>query len=427
MRIGLDKTFIALQSQNYRRYFVANSISSLGTWMQRLGMSWLVYRLTDSASWLGVMTFFGWFSSFLLMPWAGAMLDSGSRRKILVASQLLGFAQAAFLAIMTHTGLVTVNWLLFLSVLLGLVNAFDMPGRHSFVSDMIDEKKMLANAIALNSISFNMARLLGPALAGIVVAKLGEAPCFMMNSLSFVPMAWVLFRMKLASEAADAADSESFRTRIIEGFRYSATHPVILPAFMLISVMSLMGMSIQMVLMPVIADRHLGGDAATLGYLTSAMGLGAVLGALSLALRKKIDGIELLPPAAFGFYGLFTVFLAYSRSLSVALVLCALMGICIVSGWSASNTLLQTVAEKRMMSRVMSIYMMCFSGMSPIGSLFMGWFSTYTSTSSAMVLGGISCSAASVLYLIFRRGALCSETETETLAVEPSDDADRQK
>jgi MFS family permease len=413
MRGGLKNTFIALQSRNYRRYFVANSISSLGTWMQRLGMSWLVYRITDSANWLGVITFFSWFSSFLLMPWAGAILDSGPRRKILSASQLIGFTQAMFLAIMTQTGHITVYWLLFLSVLLGFVNAFDMPGRHSFISDMVEDKKMLANAIALNSISFNLARLVGPALAGIVVAALGEAPCFLMNSLSFLPMAWVLFRMKLVSEGNEKGAEESFSKRIIEGFRYSATHPVILPAFVLISVMSLMGMSVQMVLLPVIADRHLGGDAATLGYLTSAMGLGAVIGALSLALRKNVDGIELLPPVAFGIYGLITVFLAYSRSLSVSLFWCALMGGCIVSGWAASNTLLQMVSEKRMMSRVMSIYMMCFSGMSPVGSLFMGWFSTYTTTSDAMVLGGLSCSAAAVLYLLLRGRALLTSPDPQ--------------
>ncbi len=409
MRISLENTFIALQSSNYRRYFVANSISSLGTWMQRLGMSWLVYRITDSAGWLGVITFFSWFSSFLIMPWAGVMLVSGPRRKILAASQILGFIQALFLAIMTQTGYITVNWLLFLSVLLGFVNAFDMPGRHSFISDMVEDKKMLANAIALNSISFNLARLVGPALAGLVVAVLGEAPCFLINSLSFLPMAWVLFSMKLLLEGGENASRESFSRRIVEGFRYSATHPVILPVFLLISVMSLMGMSVQMVLMPVIAAKHLGGDAATLGYLTSGIGVGAVIGALMLALRKKIEGIEVLPPAAFGLYGLFTVFLAYSRSMSISLVLCALMGFCIVSGWAASNTLLQTVAEKRMMSRVMSIYMMCFSGMSPIGSLFMGWFSTYTTTSDAMVVGGLSCSAAALLYLLLRGRALLAE------------------
>ncbi|EKD84361.1 MAG: major facilitator superfamily MFS_1 [uncultured bacterium] len=415
MRINLEQTFVALQSPNYRRYFVANSISSLGTWMQRLGMSWLVYKLTGSASWLGIVTFFGWFSSFLLMPWAGALLDSGPRRKILVASQILGFTQAMVLAVMTYTGVITVNWLLLLSIMLGLVNAFDMPGRHSFVSDMVEDKKMMANAIALNSISFNLARLIGPALAGIVVAKLGEAPCFLMNSLSFVPMAWVLFRMHIASEAGEHKPDESFRTRIIEGFRYSATHPVILPAFLLISVMSLMGMPVQMVLMPIIADQHLGGDAATLGYLTSAMGFGAVIGALSLALRKKVEGVEKIVPVAFGLYGLFTVILAFSRNQAVSFLLCGLMGTCIVSGWSASNTLLQTVAEKRMMSRVMSIYMMCFSGMSPIGSLVMGWFSTYTTTSAAMIVGGTSCFASSVIYMIYRRCAPLSGEKVFTV------------
>jgi len=414
MRGSLKNTFIALQSGNYRRYFVANSISSLGTWMQRLGMSWLVYRLTDSAGWLGVITFFSWFSSFLLMPWAGAMLDSGPRRKILSASQVLGFAQAMVLAVMTQTGHITVNWILFLSMLLGFVNAFDMPGRHSFISDMIEDKKMLANAIALNSISFNLARLVGPGLAGIVVAGLGEAPCFLMNSLSFLPMAWVLYRMRLQSEGGDKGPAESFTKRIIEGFRYAAGHPVILPAFILISVMSLMGMSVQMVLMPVIADKHLGGDAATLGYLTSAMGLGAVAGALFLALRKNIEGIEKFPPAAFGFYGLLTVMLAYSRSLPVSLIICIFMGSCIVSGCAASNTLLQMSSEKRMLSRVMSIYMMCFSGMSPVGSLFMGWFSTYTSTSTAMVLGGLSCSSAAIIYLLLRRRVMLNSPNPQS-------------
>jgi MFS family permease len=213
-------------------------------------------------------------------------------------------------------------------------------------------------------------------------------------------MAWVLSRMTLEREPSAVENSESFSTRIKEGFRYAATHSLLFPAFILISVVSLMGMSMQMVLLPVIADRHLGGDAATLGYLTSAMGLGAVVGALGLALRKTTEGIEKLPPTAFGLYGLLSILLAYTRTLSTALFLCALMGICIVFGWSSSNTLLQTISEKRMLSRVMSIYMMCFSGMSPVGGLFMGWFSTNTTTSTAMVTGGLFCSLAAVIFLV---------------------------
>ncbi len=387
----MSETFIALRAPHYRRYFVANTISSMGTWMQRLGMSWLVYRLTGSANWLGIITFTSWFSSFLLMPWAGVLLDSGRRRQILVYSQLLGFFQAMVLALMTLSGHITVEWVLVLSLLLGLTNAFDMPGRHSFVSDMFADRRLLANAIALNSTGFNLARMVGPALAGVIVAKYGEGPCFLINSLSFLPFAWVLATMHLEAENKPAASNESFLTRIYQGFHYSRRHNIIFPFLILLAVASFMGMSVHMVLFPIIADRMLGGGAKTLGWLTGAMGFGAIFGALGLAARQKLEGLQRLPTAAFAVYGLATIALAYSRTMPVAMLICGIMGVCIVLGWSSSNTLLQSIADKDKISRVMSIYMMAFSGMSPFGSLFMGWFSTATSTESAMVVGGISC------------------------------------
>lgn len=400
MSISVKDTFRALQVANYRNYFFANGISSLGTWMQRLGMSWLVYRLTNSANWLGIITFTGWFSSFLLMPWAGAMLDTGSRRKILVLSQVLGFVQAIILALMTIYGTIDVVWVLLLSLVLGVVNAFDMPGRHSFVSDMITDKKLLANAIALNSIGFNLARLVGPALAGLIVAKYGEGPCFLLNAFSFLPFAWVLSRMDISEDRNPDKKQESFYVRIIEGFRYSIDQRLIFQTFLLLSTASFMGMSVHMVLFPIIADRQLGGGAVTLGYLSAAMGLGAVVGALWLASLRTVDGLYKLPPIAFGVYGVLIAALAYTNDLRIALLICAVLGVCIVFGWSVSNTLIQTIAAKEKLSRVMSIYMMCFSGMSPVGSLFMGWFSTYAGTPAAMLVGGGSCVLASAYYMI---------------------------
>jgi len=415
MSINYSETFKAMQVRDYRRYFWANGISSLGTWMQRLGMSWLVYRLTDSANWLGVITFTGWFSSFLLMPWAGAMLDGGSRRQILVLSQLLGFLQAFVLALMTIYGTIDITWLVILSLMLGIVNAFDMPGRHSFVSDIVPDKKVLANAIALNSTGFNLARLVGPALAGLIVAKWGEGPCFLLNSLSFLPFAWVLHTIKPVEQEASSGKSESFRTRIIEGFRYSAQHRLIFQTFILLSTASFMGMSIHMVLFPIIADRQLGGGAVTLGYLSAAMGLGAVVGALVLASRRSLEGMEKLPPVAFGIYGLMTALLSQTSSLLMALAITSVMGACIVFGWSASNTLLQTIAAKDKLSRVMSIYMMCFSGMSPIGSLFMGWFSTHTSTALAMITGGGSCMLAALYFIKSTRSVVVDLSDSESV------------
>lgn len=389
-----SETFIAFEAPHYRRYFVSNTISSFGTWMQRLGISWLVYRLTNSANWLGIITFAGWFSSFLLMPYAGALLDGGRRRQILVFSQLLGFAQAMVMAVMTFTNTIDVYWILFLSVLLGMTNAFDMPGRHTFISDMFNDKRRLANAIALNSTGFNMARMVGPALAGIIVASYGEGVCFLLNSLSFLPFAWVLATIHLEGESADRNGkglSESFSRRIVEGLRYSFGHPLIFPMLILLSVSSFMGMSVHMVLFPIIADRMLGGGAATLGYLTGAMGFGAIFAALGLASRRRLEGIQRLPPAAFGVYGIATIALAYCSSLKMALPFAALMGACIVFGWSSSNTLLQTISDKDKISRVMSLSMMSFSGMSPAGGLFMGWFSTATTTQTAMIVGGVFC------------------------------------
>ncbi len=400
MKARFTDIFIAFEAAHYRRYFVANTISSFGTWMQRLGISWLVYRLTDSANWLAVITFVGWFSSFLLMPYAGAVLDGGRRRQILVASQIIGFSQAMVMALLTFSGDINVWWVLFLSLLLGMTNAFDMPGRQSFINEMFDDGRMLANAIAMNSTGFNMARMVGPAIAGLIVATWGEGVCFLINSLSFIPFAWVLASMHLPDENAgnrsQARADENFRTRIIEGLRYSRRHNLINPMLMLLAVSSFMGMSVHMVLFPVIADRMLGGGATTLGYLTGAMGFGAILAALGLAARRRLDGIQRLPPAAFAVYGIAAIALAHCRSLWAAMPFAAFMGACIVLGWSSSNTLLQTITERDKISRVMSLSSMSFTGMSPIGGLFMGWLATRTSTETAIQVGGIFCIVAAL-------------------------------
>jgi predicted MFS family arabinose efflux permease len=205
--------------------------------------------------------------------------------------------------------------------------------------------------------------------------------------------------MQLNEEVLPKNGNESFMQKILEGFRYSAANKLILHSFILLSTASFMGMSVHMVLFPVIADRQIGGGAETLGYLTAAMGLGAIFGALALASRRSVKGLERLPAVAFGVYGVMTGLLALTSSLHTALFISAIMGVCIVFGWSASNTLLQVITAKEKLSRVMSIYMMSFSGMSPIGSLFMGWFSTRCGTPVAMIFGGGSCLVAALYFL----------------------------
>jgi MFS family permease len=378
--------FVAFTLKEYKYFFVVNGISMIGTWMQRLAMSWLVYRITESATWLGVVNFAGWFTAFLVMPWAGVFLDTFSRRKLLAFAQIIGFLQAIALAVLTFSGNIEVWQIMALSVGLGVVNGFDMPGRHAFVSDLVTEKKYLANAIALNSTMFNLARLVGPAFAGVIVAKAGEGLCFLINGLSFLPAAIFLIFLKLEEEKNDHKGG-SFVTGIVEGLKYARNHEAIFPVLLMLSVASFMGMSI-VTLLPVVAKEVLSGDSQTLGFLTGAMGLGAVFGALWLASRSSAVGMEKIINVAFGSYGFFAICLSWSTSLPLSLLFMSFLGFCVVNGWSSSNTVLQTVSDKARRSRVMSIYLMCFSGMAPVGSLIMGWLTSKIGVSLTISTGG---------------------------------------
>ncbi len=392
----LKKMFAAFTLREYRYFFFVNGASMVGTWMQRLAMSWLVYRLTDSATWLGAVNFAGWFTAFLVMPWAGVLLDTFSRRKILAFAQFIGFAQALVLAYLTLSGNIDIYQILILSVGLGFVNGFDMPGRHAFVSDLVKDKRFLANAIALNSTMFNLARLIGPALAGIIVAKVGEGYCFLINGISFLPAAIFLLMMELTEEKNDHGN-KSFIKGIAEGLSYARNHEAIFPVLLMLSVASFMGMSL-VTLLPVIAKEVLLGDSQTLGFLTGAMGVGAVIGALWLASRSSAIGMEKIINFAFGSYGFFAICLSWSSNLPLSLLFMSLMGFCVVNGWSSSNTVLQTVSDKARRSRVMSIYLMCFSGMSPIGSLVMGWLTSKIGVSYAVSIGGSCLLVASMFF-----------------------------
>lgn len=392
-----NEVFKSLSHREYRRYFFANIASSFGTWMQRLGLGWLVYRLTESSLWLGIITFSSWFSTFLLMPYAGAVLDTRGRRNIMRISQLVAMSQALLMGVLTLTGNINVYWILLLSTILGIANAFDMIGRNSLINDMFTDKKYLANAIALNSTGFNLSRMAGPALAGIIVAKYGEGVCFIINAICFLPFAYILTIMKLPGEnpvnesELCAKKKISNREKIMEGVAYVRNHPILFPVLILLSIVSFMGMSIQMVLYPLIADLVLKGGAEALGWLTGAMGFGALLGALILASFRKVDRMHRLTCFSFGSLGIVSMLMAYSQNMSTALTCSAFFGAFTVLGWGGSNTLVQMTTSKDKISRVMSLTNMTFTGMSPLGSLFMGWFSAYTSLKCAIFLGGISC------------------------------------
>jgi len=367
-----------------------------------MAMSWLVYKLTGSAILLGVIDFSSQFSAFLLMPIAGVLLDSFNLRKSLLITQSLGLIQALLLWLMTATGTVNFGNLVLVSVFLGMINAFDMPGRQAFTYHLIDKKEDLVNAIALNSSLFNSARLIGPAVAGLLVAALGEEVCFFVNALSFVPIVFILWSLKINVQRVKRR-KPPFWEGLTTGLRYAFHNTLIAPILGLCSLSSFIGMS-YIVLLPVFARDVLGGGPQTLGFLMGANGLGALIGALYLASRKDLSRLDRMVPTAFGLLGIGVVMFARVKGTSLAMLLMIFNGFWMITGWSASNTLLQTEVEEDKRARVMSLYTMSFMGMAPLGSLLQGYFSQKWGIINSLTLSGTLCFAASAIFYLIRFG-----------------------
>ncbi len=384
----MEEIFRALRSRNYRLYFIGQGISLIGTWMQRVSTAWLVYRLTYSPFFLGVAEFAGQFSAFLLMPFAGVLLDRWDLRRALIITQVLALVQSLILAILTMNGSITFGQVILLCIFQGVVNAFDMPGRQSFVIQMVDRKEDLGNAIALNSTIFNLARLVGPSIAGFAIGIWGEGFCFLLNSISFIPVILALFA--IVPRKVSVKGRHSLMDGVKEGLSYAFNNNFIRVLLLELSLISLMGMP-YVVLMPVVAKEILGGDASTLGLLMGGSGIGALLGALFVASRKEVTGIEKLIPPAFLGFGIGFVIFSQSRFLVLSIILMAFNGFAMIVGWASSNTVLQSIVSEEKRSRIMSLYIMSFTGTSPIGSLIAGSTATYIGVSPTLFLCGAAC------------------------------------
>lgn len=381
--------FRALKSPNYRWYFGCNGLSLIGTWMQRLALSWLVYRLTGSALLLGAIDFCWQFTAFLMMPLAGVILDNFNLRKFLMLTQLLGGLQAGVLAFLTLTDRITFPQLVVLSIFHGVINAFDMPGRQSIAVKLVTSKSDLSNAIALNSSLFNSARLLGPSIAGVVVANFGEGICFLLNAISFIPILFAFSKIEI-SGTVKPREGLSVKKSLKEGLLYAFSHKVIRPILFMLALTSFIGMS-YLILLPIFAKEILHGGPDTLGFLTGATGMGALFGALYLASRTEIRGLVRGIPLGFGFFGVAIIFFAWSENLYFSILLLAITGFCMICGWAACNTLLQAVVDDDKRARIMSLYMMSFMGTAPLGSLLMGYLSQTIGPQTAVTLGGALC------------------------------------
>jgi MFS family permease len=367
---GVSHAWRALRHRNFRLFFGGQTISLIGTWMTRVATGWLVYRLTGSALLLGTVSFAGQIPTFLLAPFAGVWVDRLDRRQVLVWTQALSMVQSLALAALTLTGHITIPLLLALSVMQGMVNAFDMPGRQSFMIKMVDDKRDLQNAIAINSSMVNMARLIGPSLAGMLIAVSSEGWCFLIDGISYTAVIASLLMMRVHTDVIERKTT-SMLTELAAGWTYVSEFLPIRTILMLFAVVSLMGMPF-VVLMPIFAARVLHGGPHTLGFLMGSMGLGALISALSLAARRNVRGLVRMIPIAAAVFGLGLVGFGLSHFfwLSMAMVFIAGMGM--MQGMAASNTVIQTIVTDDKRGRVMSYYTMAFMGMAPFGSLLAG-------------------------------------------------------
>ncbi|MCE5309365.1 MAG: MFS transporter [Acidobacteriales bacterium] len=360
----------ALRHRNFRLFVGGQGISLVGSWMTRVATGWLIYRLSKSALLLGTVGFVGQLPSFLLAPVAGVWVDRLNRRQVLIWTQALAMVQALLLAGLTFSGYITINWILWLSAFQGVINAFDMPGRQAFVVQMVEDRRDLGNAIAINSSMFNMARLIGPSLAGITIAATGEAWCFLIDGISYLAVIGSLLAMRVHVKPPQR-QAGSLRAELKEGWTYVAGFVPIRTILLLFVVISLMGMPF-MVLMPVFAVSVLHGDPHTLGTLTAAVGVGALVSAISLATRKSVLGLSRMIPIAAAAFGLGLIGFGLSRTVWLSVVMMLVTGFGMVQGLASSNTIIQTVVPEDKRGRVMSYYTLAFIGMVPFGNLLAG-------------------------------------------------------
>ncbi|MEI6048244.1 MAG: MFS transporter [Bacteroidota bacterium] len=393
----LKTTFRSLKYRNYRLFFAGQSVSLIGTWIQRIAMPWLVYDLTKSVFILGLVGFVGQVPTFLLSPFAGVLTDRWNRYHIMIATQILAMAQAIILTWLVFNKSIEVWHIVLLSGFLGCINAFDIPARQSFVIKMVDKKEDLGNAIALNSSMVNGARLLGPSIAGILIATTGEGICFLLNALSYVFVIWSLLLMKIKPYEKKII-TKSVIKEFKEGFSYTFGSIPIKYTILLLALVSLMEMPYT-VLMPVFAKEILHGGSHTFGFLMGASGLGALTGALYLASRKNISGLDKIIPLAASAFGAGLIMFSFSRSFALSLVLLVMVGLGMMLQMASSNTMLQTIVDDKQRGRVMSFYTMAFMGTAPFGSLLAGSVAKIIGIPNTILIGGISCILGALFFI----------------------------
>jgi len=364
--------------------------------MQRLAVGWFVYRLTDSALWLGIVSFAGQIPCFFLTPFGGVAADRYKKQTLLIVTQVLSMLQALVLALLVLTDNAAIWHLIILNITLGVINAFDMPARQAFVVEMVDKREDLGNAIALNSSMVNVARLLGPSAAGLLVATAGEGVCFLVNAASYFAVIVSLLLMRVNPPAVQSNKGTAWQ-QIKGGFRYAFGFAPIKYIILLLALVSITGMP-YVVLMPVFARDVLHGGPSTLGFLMGASGVGALIGAGYLARRKTVLGLGRIIALAVCLFGVGVIGFSLSTIMWTSMCFVLLIGLGMMVQMASSNTILQTIVEDDMRGRVMSFYAVAFLGMAPFGSLLAGTLAHRIGATNTLLTGGVCCILGSVLF-----------------------------
>ena len=391
----LPATLRTLRYRNLRLFFSGQLVSLVGTWMQNVAQAWLVYRLTGSSVLLGMVAFAGQIPVFVASPLGGMVADRFRRHRVVIATQTASMLLAFALAVLTLTGTVRIWHIFVLAALLGVVNAFDIPARQALIVDMVSRDDLM-NAIALNSSMFNASRVLGPAVAGLLVATIGEGWCFFANGVSYVAVIVGLLFMNVAAHKPVKQPGTPL-AEVIEGFRFVIGNPPIHYLLILLGIVSLTGMPIS-VLMPIFADRILHGGAKGLGILMGVSGIGALAGALLLASRQSVKGLGRWVALAAGAFGVSLIVFAVSRSFRLSCALLLPVGFTMMVEMGSSNTLIQTMSPDHLRGRVMSVYSMMFMGMAPIGALLAGVAAGRWGAPATVAGGGGVCIAAAAVF-----------------------------
>jgi MFS family permease len=393
---GVKLVLRALRGRNYKLFFAGQGISLVGTWMQQVAMGWLVYRLTDSVFFLGVVGFASQIPTFFVAPFAGVLADRYSRRYILIATQILSLIQALVLAILVLTSTVSLWHIVALSVFIGLINAFDIPARQAFVYELVDSPEDLPNAIALNSMIFNGARLAGPSVAGILIAAAGEGVCFLANAVSFLAVLAALVAIKLPTPKT-AQPQVRVLSDLKAGVVYAFGFVPIRLILILLAFISLVGMPYA-VLMPVFARDILHGGPQTLGFLMGSVGVGALAGALFLASRKTIQGLGRIMVFSITLLGVGVIAFSFSQIFWLSMLLILFAGFGMMVQMASINTILQTIVDDDKRGRVMSLYTMAFMGMAPFGSFLAGSVAHILGAPNTLRISGLFCIFAAVAF-----------------------------